>query len=250
MTDGFLTRLLEETRALALTYWTQGFAVETKPDRSLVTQADKAIETLIRDRIRAAFPDDGLYGEEFGAEGLSAQRLWVIDPIDGTQAFVMGIPVFSTLIAVLEAGKPTLSAADFPALDQRFTAAAGQGASLNGSRVQVSHLNDLAAATLTATSPRMFQEDGGRFATLMDRVGSVRFGLDAYGFCSLARGRVDLAVEACLQPYDYLAPSLIVTEAGGLISDWRGAPLGLESDGRVVAAATPEMHRQALELLR
>ena len=249
MLDPFLTDLLQETRALALTFWHQGAAVEAKVDRSLVTEADWAIERLIRDRIARAFPADGVYGEEFGTERLGADRIWVVDPIDGTQAFVLGVPVFSTLIALVQGGRVVQAAADFPALDLCFTAARGAGARLNGEPIRVRSCTGLAAATLTATSPTLFTpqtDPQGRFGQLLVRVGSVRFGLDAYGFCSLARGRLDLAVEAGLQPYDYLAPSLIVTEAGGVMTDWSGRPLGLEGDGSVAAAATPALHRQAL----
>ena len=231
-----------------MTYWQQGAAVEAKADRSLVTEADRAIERLIRDRIAQAFPADGVYGEEFGAEGLEAERIWVVDPIDGTQAFVLGVPVFSTLIALVQGGVVVQAAADFPALDLCFTAARGAGARLNGEPIRVRSCTSLAVATLTATSPTLFTpqtDPQGRFGQLLTRVGSVRFGLDAYGFCSLARGRLDLAVEAGLQPYDYLAPSLIVAEAGGVMTDWAGRPLGLEGDGSVVAAATPALQRQA-----
>ncbi len=252
MIDRFLTDLIQETRALALTYWRDGFAIETKPDRSLVTEADKAVEALIRDRLAKAFPQDGIYGEEYGTEGLEAERVWVIDPIDGTQAFVMGIPVFSTLIALMQAGEVVQAVADFPAMDLCFSAARGAGAQMNGEDVQVSSCSDLAAATLTATSTTMFipeTDPGQGFERLVTETSSVRFGLDAYGFCSLARGRVDLGVEACLKPYDYLAPSLIVSEAGGLMTDWGGRALGLEGDGRVLAAATPELHSQALKIL-
>lgn len=252
MIDPFLTDLIQDTRALAMRYWREGFAIETKPDRSLVTEADKAVEALIRDRIAKAFPGDGIYGEEYGAEGLEAERVWVIDPIDGTQAFVMGIPVFSTLIALMEEGKVVQAVADFPAMDLTFSARRGAGAWMNRERLQTSTCQELTAAALTATSTTMFTQEtdpNGKFACVVAATNSVRYGLDAYGFCSLARGRADLGVEACLQPYDYLAPSLIVSEAGGLMTDWAGKPLSLESDGRVLAAATPALHNQALEVL-
>ena len=251
MIDPFLTQIISETRALALSYWREGFAVETKPDRTLVTEADKAIERLFRDRLQALFPNDGILGEEYGTRQLDADRIWIIDPIDGTQAFVMGIPVFSTLIACMQGGKITQAVADFPAMDLMFSAQIGQGAFVNDNRVRVSDCTDLNTAVLTATSTTMFRGEGDarRFDQLIHRVGSMRFGLDAYGFCSLARGRADMALEACLKPYDYLAPSLIVTEAGGQMTDWRGAPLGIEGDGRVLATATPTLHQQALQLL-
>ena len=251
MIDPFLRNLIAEARACALKYWTQGFEVATKPDRTLVTEADRAVEALIRARLTSAFPADGIYGEEQGAERLDAGRVWVIDPIDGTQAFVLGVPVFAILIALVEGGQVVQAVADFPAMDVQVSAAKGQGALFAGRAAQVSTCQDLRAATLSATSTTMFiGADKARFEGLVAATNAVRYGLDAFGFCTLARGRVDLAVEACLKPYDYLAPSLIVAEAGGRMTDWAGAPLTLASDGKVVAAATPSLHRAALHALQ
>lgn len=249
MLDPFLSQVIKETRALALDYWTKGFAVETKPDRSLVTQADKAIERLFADRLTAAFPGDGLYGEEWGHRRLDAARVWVIDPIDGTQAFVMGVPVFSTLIALVEGGQVVQAVMDFPALDRQFVAATGRGAWMDGERLGVSACEHLDQATLTATSPAMFGPATPVFGALEDQVAATRFGLDAFGFASLARGRADLVVEANLKPYDYLAPSLIVCEAGGRMTDWQGRPLTIDSGDQVVASATAPLHEAALTIL-
>ena len=248
MLDPFLSQIVTETRALALSYWARGFAVETKADRTLVTEADKAIEALFRTRLAQTYPDDGVYGEEHGHARLDARRIWVIDPIDGTQAFVLGIPVFSTLIALLEDGVVTQAVVDFSALDQRYTAAKGQGAWLGGQRLCVCAA-PLHQACLTATSATMFAGQGAGFERLMGQVGSVRFGLDAYGFALLAKGRLQVAVEACLKPFDYLAPSLIVSESGGLMTDWQGGTLGLGSDGRVIAAADTTLHSAVQDLL-
>ena len=231
-------------------YWQRGFSIETKPDKSLVTEADKAVERLFRDRLRATYPNDGIVGEEYGSENLGAGRIWVIDPIDGTQAFILGIPVFSTLIATLDHGKVTQAVADFPAMDLRFTAAKGAGAYSHHKRLKTSFCEQLSAATLTATSTTMFTKKPEPFERLVEEAQTIRYGLDAFGYCNLARGRIDLAVEACLKPYDYLAPSLIVTEAGGCMTTWHGAPLGLNTQGDVVAAATPVLHAHALECLQ
>ena len=215
MLDPFLSHLITDTRALALKYWRTGFEIETKPDKTLVTQADREVEALIRARIGAAFPNDGIWGEEYGTHALTADRIWVIDPIDGTQAFVMGIPVFSTLIALIVGGQVVQAVADFPAMDMLASAVRGQGACLNATPLHVSACQDLGVANLTATSITMFSGHEQAFDRLMRRAGQVRFGLDAYGFCAVARGRADLVVEADLKPHDYLAPSLIIAESGG-----------------------------------
>lgn len=250
MIDAFLDILTNDASKLALEYWDKGFEVDKKPDRSLVTEADIAIERMIRDRISATYPNDGILGEEHGIERVDAERLWVIDPIDGTQAFVMGVPVFSILIALVESGQVTQAVADFPAMGSSIKAARGKGANFNGKPSQASDCKKISEANLTATSTTMFQgADQDPFLDLVKRTSSVRYGLDAFGFCSIARGRVDLVVEACLQPYDYMAPSLIVEEAGGVMTDWSGAPLSINSNGKVIAAATPELHKSVKSLL-
>ena len=248
MLDPFLSQIVTETRMLALSYWEKGYKVETKADRTLVTEADQAIEARFRQRLAETYPQDGVYGEEQGQDRLEAKRVWVIDPIDGTQAFVLGIPVFSTLLALVEAGQVTQAVVDFPALGQTYTAVKGQGAWLGSQRLQV-RATPLEAACLTATSVTMFDDEGPGFMGLVARVGSVRFGLDAYGFALLARGRLQIAVEACLKPFDYLAPSLIVTEAGGTMTDWDGQPLNLNSDGHVIAAADALLNGQVRDIL-
>lgn len=225
-------------------------AIITKADESPVTLADRAAETAMRDILGAMCPADGIYGEEYGAERVDAQRVWVLDPIDGTRSFITGSPLWGTLIGVLEGGRVLFGMVDMPVLGERWFGQAGVGAARNGTAVCVSACRDVAQARIVTTSPDIFSAaDLQAFDRLSKRCAMRRFGGDCYGYAQLAGGTIDLVVETGLQPYDYLGPAGLIEAAGGVITDWEGRALGLKSDGRVVAAATRELHRQALEAL-
>ena len=221
-----------------------------KADESPVTQADRAAETAMRDILAAERPADGIFGEEHGQEHVDAERIWVLDPIDGTRSFITGSPLWGTLIALVRGGRVELGMVDMPVLGERWIGQAGAGATRNGQPVRASQCSALADARIVTTSPDIFSPaDWQAFDTLSRRCAMRRFGGDCYGYAQLAGGTIDLVVETGLQPYDYLGPTGLIEAAGGLVTDWQGRPLGLESDGRVVAAATSELHRQALALL-
>lgn len=246
----FAHQLADVARPITLSYFRRPLAVQLKCDDSPVTIADRETEAALRAMITQQFPHHGIYGEEHGSEGADRLHTWVIDPIDGTRAFITGMPLFGTLIALLEAGKPQLGILEIPALAERWAGIRGQPSSHNGQPCQVSGCQELSRATLYSTSPDMFQGDElNRYQALARAVGLRRFGGDCYSYGLLASGHVDLVVEADLAPYDYLALVPVVEGAGGIISDWQGNPLSLASDGRVVAAASPILHRQALDIL-
>ncbi len=224
--------------------------VITKADDSPVTRADRAAETAMRDILGARCPADGIYGEEHGLERLDAARIWVLDPIDGTRSFITGSPLWGVLIGLLEGGRVTLGVVDMPVLRERWIGRAGQGAQRNGQPVRVSACTDVAKARIVTTSPDIFNAaDWQAFDRLSRQCAMRRFGGDCYGYAQLAGGTIDLVVECGLQPYDYLGPAGLIEAAGGVITDWEGQPLGLQSDGRVIAAATPSLHRAALAIL-
>ncbi|RYY69036.1 MAG: histidinol phosphate phosphatase, partial [Comamonadaceae bacterium] len=209
-----------------------------------------AAETAMRAILGAQCPADGIYGEEHGVERLDAGRIWVLDPIDGTRSFITGSPLWGVLIGVLEAGRVTLGVVEMPVLGERWIGQAGVGARRNGEAVRVSTCSDVAKARTVTTSPDIFAPaDWAAFDRLSRRCAMRRFGGDCYGYAQLAGGTIDLVVEAGLQPYDYLGPTGLIEAAGGVVTDWQGQPLGLASDGRVIAAATPALHRAALDLL-
>lgn len=251
----FAQDVLEETRRIALAQFRQPIDIQTKADESPVTIADRAVEAHIRARIAAAFPDHGIYGEEQGQQNLDAQHVWVIDPVDGTRSFISGIPLWGTLLALLDAGRPVFGVIDVPALGERWIgtaegcfASAGAGAGSGpGTRCTTSGCTALAAANVSATSPDMFSgEEYAVFDALSRRARFRRFGGDCYSYAMLAAGHIDAVVEAGLAPYDYLAVVPVIEGAGGVVTDWKGRPLGMGSDGRVLAAATEALHREML----
>ncbi|MDD2923721.1 histidinol-phosphatase [Rhodoferax sp.] len=224
--------------------------VIAKLDDSPVTVADRATEASMRGLLNTQVPGHGILGEEHGRERMDAEYLWVLDPIDGTKSFITGSPLWGTLIGLLHQGRPLLGLVDMPVLGERWLALRGQAAQCNGRPVRASTCQNLAQARVYTTSPDAFgAADWAAFDTLSRTCALRRFGGDCYSYAQLAGGYIDLVVEAGLQPYDYLAVVSLVQAAGGVMTDWDGQPLGVASDGRVVAAATPALHAQALAAL-
>ena len=231
-------------------------AIETKDDDSPVTRADRDAESAMRELINATFLEHGILGEEHGTERIDAEFVWVLDPIDGTRAFINGIPLFATLIALLRNGDPVLGLNAYPALDERWMAARGApalhwGRGDDGVACHVRACPSLAAAHVCTTSPDMFDaEDSARYAQLKSVVHDVRFGTDAWAYAMLASGKTDIAAESGMQPYDYLSHAVIVESAGGTITDWEGQPLRIDSPGSVIAAGDAKVHAAALDALK
>lgn len=245
----FACQLADAARPIAREYFRQPLQVESKADQSPVTIADRAIEKALRQLIETRYPGHGILGEEFSPRH-GDQFTWVLDPIDGTRSFITGMPLFGTLVALLQDGRPVVGVVDFPALSERWSGVAGQATRHLGNVVRTSDVGQLADASCYCTSPDMFSgQDIETFARLSSHVGMRRFGGDCYAYALLASGHCDLVVEAGLQPYDYLSLVPVIEGAGGRITDWQGRALTLESDGRVVAAANESLLRQALALL-
>ncbi len=245
-------RMADVAAPIARRYFRTPFDVISKDDESPVTIADREVEAAIRKLIAAECPDHGIIGEEHGTERADAEYVWVIDPIDGTRAFITGVPMFGTLIALLRNGKPILGVIDQPISNERWIGAAGHPTTFNGKPVRGRACPELSAASLVSTSPDMYDppENGVPFKRLRASVRFTRFGGDCYAFGLLASGFVDVATEAMLKPYDYCALVPVIEGAGGKITDWDGRPLTLRSDGRVLAAGDPRAHEQALKILR
>ncbi len=228
--------------------------VDSKADGSPVTKADRAAETAIRERIADRFPDHGVIGEEFGSESDAAEWVWVIDPIDGTGAFVSGLPTFGTLIALLCAGEPVLGMIDQPITRERWTGVAfpDQPARTRFGLhiVHSSSTTELHRSAGYATTPDMFEgAERAAWERLSGSLGRVRYGIDCYAYGLLAMGWIDLVAESSLRPWDYLALPPIVSGAGGIMTDWEGRALRLGSGAQVLAAATEALHGAALALL-
>jgi histidinol phosphatase-like enzyme (inositol monophosphatase family) len=243
-------RLADASGAIVRRYFRTTLEVEDKLDGSPVTVADREAEAAIRELIEEAFPDHGIVGEEYGAVRADAKYVWVLDPIDGTKSFITGKPLFGTLIGLLHEGAAVLGVIDQPVLGERWLGARGRPTTLNGRPVHVRPCGELGRAALYATSPHMFEgADKQAFARVRDAVKLPLYGADCYAYGLLACGFADLVVEASLAAYDYCGVVAVIEGAGGVITDWTGAPLGLGSDGRVVAAGDRRSHERALELL-
>jgi len=244
----FAETLADLAREIARTHFRSTTAYEVKADASPVTLADRAIEDALRITIETRYPQHGILGEEFGHADRGDQ-LWVLDPIDGTKAFVTGSPLFGTLIAFLEERVPRLGIIEMPALRERWTAALGVTA-FAGSPCEASGCRDLGDARICTSGPDGFSpEDWARYDRLSRQGALRRFGGDCYMYGLLASGYCDLVVEAALMPYDFMALVPVVEGAGGRMTDWDGRALGLASDGRVVASASPALHDRALQVL-
>lgn len=217
-----------------------------------VTEADRAAETAMRALLAEHRPDDGIWGEEFGRVDGPSGRLWVLDPIDGTRGFISGTPTWGVLIALGGAAGPDLGVIDQPYIGERFTGAPGvaewrgPGGAAGGLRTRGTAALD--QAVLFTTFPEIGSAAERRaFDAVAGRVRLVRYGMDCYAYALLAAGQIDLVIEAGLHAYDIQAPIAVIEAAGGVVTDWRGAPV--HNGGRVVAAANPQLHAQALALL-
>jgi inositol-phosphate phosphatase/L-galactose 1-phosphate phosphatase/histidinol-phosphatase len=244
-------RLADAAGAVLRRHFRTPFAIDDKADASPVTIADRDAEAAMRAIIAESCPGHGVLGEEHGADRLEAEWLWVLDPIDGTRAFITGKPSFGTLVALLHRGRPVLGIIDQPITNERWVGAAGRETVLNGKPIAVRRCPDLAHAYLYTTAPELFVgADEAPWRRIHDAVKHPRYGADCYAYGLVALGCVDLVVETTLKPYDYCALIPVIEGAGGIVTDWHGAPLGLGSDGRVIAAGDARVHAQAMALLR
>jgi len=234
----------------ALRYFRNELDIEIKGDESPVTLADKQIEQEARDLLQKRFPDHEILGEEFGAGDLNADHVWVIDPIDGTRSFICGNPLFGYLLALMEGGAPVIGLISMPALDEVYMGQQGAGATLNGKPIKVSSTTKLSDAFIYINEgEKLLELETAALQNLVTAGHTRRFGYDCYPHALLAAGHVDAVVEFDLEPFDYLPLAGVIEAAGGGISDWDGNPLGFNSDGRVVSAATPQLHAELLEQL-
>ncbi|MEE2566498.1 inositol monophosphatase family protein [Hyphobacterium marinum] len=251
----FAGRLADAARAAILPYFRAEAGLENKLGETgfdPVTLADRASEAAMRSLISAERPDDGILGEEFPPVDSRNGRLWTLDPIDGTRGFIAGFPTWTVLIALDDGPDSILGMIDQPYIGERFTGSvSGAVHSRSGlpDRIPaVSGVTRLDGAILASTDPYLFEgAEAEAFARLRAAARLTRFGHDAYAYACLASGQIDLVVESGLQPFDVRALIPVVTAAGGVLTNWRGGPAG--DGGQVVAAATPELHATALDML-
>ncbi len=242
--------LADAAGAVAMKHFRTPLDIDAKPDASPVTIADKDAEDAMRALIGDAYPDHGIIGEEFAGKNEGADFVWVLDPIDGTQSFVTGKPLFGVLVGLLEKGKPVLGVIDMPALNERWVGAVGQPTTFNGDPVTVRTCSGVGEAWLYATSPHMFEDaDFPVFERLRKACRRTIYGAECMAYGLLANGLVDIVCEGTMDLHDYAPMVPIIEGAGGVITDWRGNALGMDGDGTVLAAGDAACHAAALELL-
>ena len=223
--------------------------METKPDLTPVSEADRAAERALRARIEAERPRDGVVGEEFGETKGSADRRWILDPIDGTKSFVRGIPAWGTLIALEQDGEMVVGVVSAPALRRRWWAARGAGAFADGEPIRVSRVGTLEDALLCFTSLTAFDEHGmgDEFRSLAARCWEARGFGDYWAHVLVAEGSADLVVEPVMNLWDNAALQVIVEEAGGRFTDLDGRP---RSDGGNAVATNGLLHDEVLQAFK
>lgn len=243
----FAQEIATEVRKISLKWFRHPLTIDTKADESPVTIADRQVEQALRTAINRRYPQHGILGEEFGLNNVDAEFVWSIDPIDGTRSFISGHPLWGCLLALLHRGQPVMGLIDIPATSERWLRIDQQPAIFAGQPCRTRRTTSLDTAILYSTTPDIFTgPEVQAFESLSQSVYLRRFGGDCYSYGMLASGHIDLVMEAGLQPYDYLAVAPIIEGAGGIITNWQGEPLGLQSGGQVLASANATLHRQAL----
>lgn len=250
----FAHRLADAAGAAILPHFRRQTSVENKVGAGFdpVTIADRSAEQAMRDLINIERPDDGVLGEEFPELESRNGWSWTLDPIDGTRGFIAGTPTWTVLIALTYENVPVLGVIDQPHTGERFLGHQGWAELATRSErraLKVSDVATLETAILVTTDPYLFQADeAARFAAVRKAARLTRYGMDGYGYGLLAAGGVDLVIESGLAPYDWHALIPVIKGAGGIVTNWSGE--SEYSDGALVAAATPQLHAQAIAKLK
>ena len=252
----FLAGLPQVSRPLLANWFRQNPQTMQKADQSPVTIADQQTETALRDVIAATFPDDAIQGEEFGTAGRdeSARFCWVIDPIDGTKAFISGKPIFGTLVGVTDCGIPLAGLIDMPILEETYIGhIMNQNqpfCELNGRRVRPSNCTDLKTARIATTSPLALSKPGlAGFNHLAAQSAVTNYGGDCHNYALLAAGHIDLVMEDNLATHDIIAVAAVMQAAGATVTDIAGRPIMYGQSTSILAAATTSLHAAALAVL-
>ena len=239
----------EQAAGIARALFQRNIEVRIKADKSPVTEADVRCEIAIREILEARFPAHGFFGEETGSRDAEAESLWLVDPIDGTKAFVREYPMFSTQIALMRGGEIVLGVSSAPVYGELSFAERGCGAYLNGKRIAVSQVATLEAAALSSGNMKSLASGGqwARYGALVARVGRIRGYGDFLHYHLLASGKIDAVIETDVNILDIAACAAIVSEAGGRFTDLNGAPLTLQSTS--VLATNGRLHAPVLAAL-
>lgn len=238
--DGFIAAAeaaADVAAAVVRPFFRMGLTTDLKSDDSPVTLADRTAELAMRGVLSQRFPDHTVSGEEFGAHNPGQRYRWVLDPIDGTRAFITGRPQFGTLIALLDGDTPIVGVIDQPITRERWIGAVGRPTIFRGEfgKAGCRPCASLSEAELSCTSPQIYASDAPRWQKLVAQVRRTSFGGDCYAYGLVALGQIDIIAEATMQVWDWAALVPIIEGAGGSLTDWNGAPLHPDGDGRVLA---------------
>lgn len=247
----FAHKMADTSNGITLQYLETNIDFQTKDDYSPVTMVDRRIEETLRGMIAEAFPNHGILGEEFENENIDSEYVWVIDPIDGTKAFITGMPVYGTLISLTRNGYPVLGIIDHPVTRERWAGLEGEASTHNGAPIKTRACSQLKDAIISIGNPESLH--GGE----ADAFGQLRahtkwgiYGGNCYVYGRLAMGRVDISLDGGLDPFDFCALEPVVRGAGGIMTDWEGQRLSIRSGHRVAACGDKTLHRQVVEMLQ
>lgn len=244
----FARELADRAAVMTLSYFQHDMKVRQKADQTPVTEADLRVEAMIREEIGRHFPGDGVLGEEGGGED-GDDRLWIVDPIDGTKNYVAGIPVWGTLIALAMEGRPVVGLIDCPAIGERYEAVREEGARMNGKPIHVSEVATLSEALVLTGSVGAWMATPYRksYIDLFHRARQDRGFGDAWGHMLVARGAADVMVDPMPRIWDTAAVQVVVKEAGGRMSALDAGPL---RDGEAVLTTNGLLHGEVVSLFR
>lgn len=247
-----LAHRLADASGVVIKNYFRKVGFEDKSDASPVTIADREAELVIREILKRERPDDAIWGEEYGEQAGTSGYRWILDPIDGTLPFTAGRPSFATIIGLEFNGENILGVVGQPITNDRWIGVVSEGTWHNGAHVQTSTKKNLSDALLACTTiERMIKNENewAAFNRVRGAVKNVLYGGDAFGYACLASGWIDVIVESGLKLHDYAGLVPVIEAAGGVITDWQGNSLAGVEKSNVLAAATPQLHRAAMELL-
>jgi myo-inositol-1(or 4)-monophosphatase len=251
---GFIDELADASARTILPLFRTSLVIDNKlagQQFDPVTAADRAAEAVMRDLILARYPEHGILGEEFGNDRITAEYVWVLDPIDGTRAFISGLPTWGTLIGLTQTGRPALGVMNQPFTGERFAGDTRRAwyRGPDGSRdLKTRACADLSDAVMLTTTPALFT-DAERvvYDEIEASVRLARYGTDCYGYAMVAAGQADVVIESGLKPYDIVALIPIIEGAGGVVTSWTGGSAA--SGGRVLACGDHRLHEMMLAKL-
>jgi histidinol phosphatase-like enzyme (inositol monophosphatase family) len=248
--SSFANQIADKSGEVVRRYYRNLNDVEAKEDSSPVTIADREAEKTLRKMINQKYPEHGIQGEEFGIENEGAEYKWIIDPIDGTLSFMIGRPIFGTLIGLLKNNEPILGVIDQPINNERWVGASNSKTKFNDKTVEFSNCQYLKDATLCTTAPNYYTPKKlAIFNEIASKAKYNIYGGDCYNYGLAASGNVDVVLDSGLKQHDFLPIIPIIKGSGGIISDWNGNDLDINSNGDIIICSNKNLHDEILKVI-